>query len=700
MTRFKASVLGILTVTTIAIALLALIIWQNQPLSAQSLQNNSTYVVEKGDSLISVAKKLGISVEALAAANGLPINAALSWKQELIIPSVTSPNVIIQDTVSSIREVDPESSWHPVVAAYLRALFYVNLGPQINWQLIDQEYTTPVTDVGYDNQTVLQLLAPADSSNGLANVEAIRQAIADQDRQALYTASTRATSHMIRYYIDKAEASLAQPGVSMPYILEAQHFYRAFQNFIEQADPMAAQQLKRAWHDMTSAVDSASADLQKFATTRAVIEEYLHTNYEAGAFSAREQLLPLPETASKVDLAPWLPPGSILDDQDPLPRLRLNFEVRNFDESDIPLVAYGDMLFDSPQIFGEPARGLGVACSTCHNRSDINNRFFIPGVSHQPGAADVDGAFFNPFFNDQRSDSLDTPSLRGLRFTAPYGRDGRFESLREFARNVIVNEFGGSEPTPFMLDALVAYMFEFDWQPNSLLNKDGTLNENTSEAARRGELLFNTPFATMGGRACSSCHLPSSNFLDRQRHDIGSDHSSEPFALDGFFDTPTLLNSVYTAPYFHDGALATLGEVVKWFDESYTLGLSDTDQTDLTEYLIAVGSADTPYELFDENNTPFMLDWTELTTFCTTLGSKLIPQHDAYHAILLLDTVTPDLRATANELDDPSQSSLVMEVADKLDEVRAAIQAGNWEKSATLYHEYETMVEEYDILLQ
>ncbi len=53
---------------------------------------------------------------------------------------------------------------------------------------------------------------------------------------------------------------------------------------------------------------------------------------------------------------------------------------------------------------------------------------------------------------------VDTPSLRGVRLTAPYGRDGRIATLREFARHVIVNEFAGDEPAPRVLDALVAYM--------------------------------------------------------------------------------------------------------------------------------------------------------------------------------------------------------------------------------------------------
>jgi mono/diheme cytochrome c family protein len=272
--------------------------------------------------------------------------------------------------------------------------------------------------------------------------------------------------------------------------------------------------------------------------------------------------------------------------------------------------------------------------------------------------------------------------------------------LREFTRNVIVNEFGGPEPTEFMLDALVAYMLEFDFQPNSYLSPDGTLNEDASEAARRGEVIFNTPYESMGGRACSTCHVPSSNFIDGLTHDIGSGDPSAPFARDAFFDTPTLVNSNYTAPYFHDGSLEALADVVEWFDQQYQLGLSSEEETDLTAYLVEVGSADEPFEVFDEENTPFALDWAELTTFSSTLGSMLIPRQDAYHAILLIDSVAPDMRVDASGLQDLSQAPLVYEIADKLDEIKAAIEAHDWERAAALYEEYESLVAEYTPILK
>ena len=187
-------------------------------------------------------------------------------------------------------------------------------------------------------------------------------------------------------------------------------------------------------------------------------------------------------------VAAWLPPGTNIGDQSPLPKEVLNFRKRGIDAETLPLVAYGSMLFGSPYIFGETASSLGLACTTCHNGSDTNRSFYIPGISHQRGAIDVRGSFFNALFNDHRHNSVDIPSLRGLRFTGPYGRDGRFASLRDFIRNVIVGEFGGPEPSPFMLDALVAYMLEFDFLPNSKLNAQGQLTAKASAAAtaRRG----------------------------------------------------------------------------------------------------------------------------------------------------------------------------------------------------------------------
>lgn len=597
-----------------------------------------------------------------------------------------------------------EEQWHPATAAYLRAIFYTNLKP-VDWKIIENEFNT-INEPGYKFDSVYEALIPLKQYGDEDYSNKIKAAIKNNDRDEFYIASTKAMSQLVRYHIGEAKNNLNDPAAATLEIQNAKRIYRAFEDFIEQVDQKAYENMGKAWLDMSSSTGSSGIfgigekepDLKRFEASQKYVEDFLIKNYESGLINDEKILLPIPVSsspeASKIYINPWLPPGSNLNNQDPLPRLVLNFEERGLDEKDLFLVAYGDMIFDSPEIFGEPAKSLGIACSTCHNRSDINNSFEIPGISKQRGSADVDSHFFNTRFNDHRNDSLDIPTLRGLRFTAPYGRDGRFTSLRDFTRNVIVNEFAGDEPTPLMLDSLITYMLEFDWLPSTYLNPDGTLRDNAPADAKRGEKIFNRKFESMGGRACSSCHIPSSNFVDGLRHDIGSGNPASPGARDSFFDTPTLVNVKYTAPYFHDGSLESLSDVVVWFNKQYKLGLKEDERSDLEAYLDAVGTGEEPFEIFDEENTVFLLDWGELSTFISTLDT-LIPAKDKYHTELLINTVSSDLRLDASALQDLSQAPMVYELADKLDEILVAVKSDNWINAASLWSEYKELETEY-----
>jgi cytochrome c peroxidase len=51
------------------------------------------------------------------------------------------------------------------------------------------------------------------------------------------------------------------------------------------------------------------------------------------------------------------------------------------------------------------------------------------------------------------------------------------------------------------------------------------------------------------------------------------------------FDTPTLRGIFATAPYFHDGSAATLGDAVDRLPAAITNGLSTGDKADLVAYL-------------------------------------------------------------------------------------------------------------------
>ncbi len=580
---------------------------------------------------------------------------------------------------------DDAEQWHPAAAAYRTMVFLADLKP-VAWHRIVEAYDqipTGSTRPAEDYFAALPQVA------GTRPVDEIETAIQNKDREALFESATRAMSQLVRKALDDAEAALANPSAARQNVLEAQELYRAFGDFIAEADPAASERLDFAWLNLTKSVALHSvlgrsvvlADRGRFSDAKKTIEDYLIANFEPTSFTTRKSFVPLPESVvaarGELPVRPWLPPGSNIDEQRPLPRLFLNFEEQGIDEADLPMIAYGDMLFDSPDIFGEPARSLGVACASCHNRSDINQDFIIPGVSHQAGSVDVDGGFFNPLFNDHRDDSLDIPSLRGLRFTGPYGRDGRFASLRDFTRNVIVNEFAGAEPTAFMLDALTAYMLEFDFLPDSKLDVDGRLTAGASQAAHRGEVLFRQPFAQMDGQSCATCHIPSGNFLDRKAHTIGSQAEGYGGARDGAYDTPTLLGARFTAPYFHDGSLPTLASVVDWFNDRYQLGLSEDERAELTAYVEAVGDSDTPYQTFDAVNTHFRLDWKELTTFAGVLDT-LLPKRDAFHAKLLIDTVGPKLAEDAGEMVNAGARSEVYKLSGMLADTGRAIDGADW----------------------
>lgn len=598
-----------------------------------------------------------------------------------------------------------EAPWHPIAASYLTMMFLGDLKP-VPWGKIQAAFDEPLPAT-FGSKSARKRLRELDSESGKAASESILNAIATQDRQALYAAATRTLSQSLRYHLNRAATTLDEPGLARGHVDSARALYRAFARFIQQTDPGSYQELGRAWLSLTSSLGSAGvmgsgnrpSDTAKFDAARRTIEEYLLANFQPERFSPRDKLAPIPESVvasgHKIDVPAWLPPGSNLNDNDPLPLLVLNFEERGIDEKDLPIIAYGDMLFDSPEIFGEPARSIGLTCSRCHNRSDINQSFFIPGVSHQAGAADVDNAFFNPLFNDRREDSLDIPSLRGLRFTAPYGRDGRFASLRDFVRNVIVNEFSGKEPTPFMLDALVAYLLEFDFLPNSKIAGSGRLTESASEAARRGEALFRKPFAQLDGKACASCHTPSAAFLDGKSHDIGSGGNGYEDSRDAAFDTPTLLGTKFTAPYFHDGSLPTLRAVVDWFNDRHGLTLSKDERGDLTAYLEAIGDADEPYEVYEGQHTPFRLAFEELTTFASTLDT-LLPTRDAFHAKLMIDTVAADLSFDASGMTNLPAKPQVYELAGILKKIGEAIDQDDWAEAEGLWVTFKQREEEYD----
>ncbi len=124
-----------------------------------------------------------------------------------------------------------------------------------------------------------------------------------------------------------------------------------------------------------------------------------------------------------------------------------------------------------------------------------------------------------------------------------------------------------------------------------------------SESAVRGMSLF---FSKEVG--CSNCHV-GANLADEKYHnlgigmevknpDLGRYEVTKEEKDKGAFKTPTIRNVALSAPFMHDGSLATLEEVVehyakggtknKWLSDKMTpLKLSSQDKLDLVEFMRA-----------------------------------------------------------------------------------------------------------------
>jgi cytochrome c peroxidase len=301
------------------------------------------------------------------------------------------------------------------------------------------------------------------------------------------------------------------------------------------------------------------------------------------------------------------------------------------------LVNLGDLAFNSPTILGGAARTAGMSCGTCHVDGAANARLFVPGMSTRRGNFDTTGPLFNPRADNHVLDPVRIPSLRGARYLAPYGHDGRIGSLRDFVHNVIVGEFAGPEPAPAILDALVAYIQDIDFLPNPRLGAAGKLVAPASEAEQRGEILFNRPFRHDPKVSCAACHVPSAAFLDHAQHDVGSG---------GIYRTPTLRNADFNAPYFHDGRYDTFDQVIDHFDRAFDLGLTPADRADLVAYLTAVGNGVLPYE-----TDGIGAQLKEIDDFVSVLDTA-IPAHDAAVVQLAVATVGRELRELTEQFPD------------------------------------------------
>lgn len=270
----------------------------------------------------------------------------------------------------------------------------------------------------------------------------------------------------------------------------------------------------------------------------------------------------------------------------------------------LQLATIGKMLFFDPRLSG--ARNF--TCASCHNPSFG----FEAPVETSVGAANtplarqaptiLNAAWISPLFWDGRAGTLEEQAAGPV--IAPVEMNGDFHQIVLDLKQVpdyvtwFDEVFPGEGITQAsILSAIAAYekTVVSPWSPfDRWVDGDA---QAVSESAKRGFDLFT------GKAHCADCHS-GWNFTDNQFHDIGLDtedpgraaiDDSDPKNLHAF-KTPGLRNTLYRAPYMHNGKVSSMEEVIFHYigggfarpslsEKMRPLDLGEQDISDLMEFL-------------------------------------------------------------------------------------------------------------------
>ena len=118
----------------------------------------------------------------------------------------------------------------------------------------------------------------------------------------------------------------------------------------------------------------------------------------------------------------------------------------------------GRIAFRAPLLLGGQAARAGLSCSSCHNNGRSNAHFHFPGLSGDPGTADVTASLMSSHRGDDIFDPKPIPDLAGDPKKLKVSRDPGKDDLKRFIHGLITQEFDGPEPPPAVLDGLATYV--------------------------------------------------------------------------------------------------------------------------------------------------------------------------------------------------------------------------------------------------
>ena len=284
-----------------------------------------------------------------------------------------------------------------------------------------------------------------------------------------------------------------------------------------------------------------------------------------------------------------------------------DFSLSSRHPFDDRIVALGKRLFFDKRLSSDQS----LSCAGCHDpeKGFSNGKQFGVGVGGALGSRNVptilNRLFGRSQFWDGRAVSLEAQALGPLFAEKEMAMNPDLLQERLSADSeylLLFSEIFDASPSPDLVAAAIAAYertlitgstafdrYEWGGDKNAL-----------SPSAKRGLTLFR------GKARCNTCHT-GTNFSDEKFHNLGVDVASgkaDPGSMavtglpedQGKFKTPTLRNLALTGPYMHDGSLASLQEVIDYYDrgceanpnldkEILPLQLSDEEKADLGAFL-------------------------------------------------------------------------------------------------------------------
>jgi cytochrome c peroxidase len=225
-------------------------------------------------------------------------------------------------------------------------------------------------------------------------------------------------------------------------------------------------------------------------------------------------------------------------------------------------VTLGRQLFSDKRL----SRDGTLSCASCHDPT----RAFSDGRALAKGIGGAEG-------------TRNSPTLINVGYGASFFWDGRARSLEELALEPIFNpkELGSSEGdlerrmgmrASDVAAALASYLRTIRSGDSRYDRYVAGRTNALSALEKEGQAVFRDK----GG--CTSCHA-GPTFTDEKFHNTGVAWREGRFEDEGriavseigrdrgAFKTPTLRDLTRTAPYMHDGSLATLDDVIEFYSQ-------------------------------------------------------------------------------------------------------------------------------------